>query len=122
MYIKITKNIVEAAIGGDETALDLMRDMDFACHHGKHMFLGDYETLVLIKEQFPIRFPSLSKLFAHISTIGAIVNTLTWHVEFALDEQDSYVREEDNHHTIVISRNEISHFQAFNECHVLVET
>lgn len=121
MYIKITKNIVEAAIGGDETALDLMRDMDFACHHGKHMFLGDYETLVLIKEQFPIRFPSLSKLFAHISTIGAIVNTLTWHVEFAIDEQDSYVREEDNHHTIVISRNEISHFQAFNECHVLVE-
>ena len=121
MYIKITKNIVDAAIAGDEIALNLLRDMDFACHHGKHMFLGDYETLVLIKEQFPIRFPSLSKLFAHLSTIGAIVNTLIWHVEFSLDDKESYVKEEEGQYTIVISRNEISHFQAFNECHVLVE-
>lgn len=121
MFIKITRDIVEAAIIGDELALNLLRDMDFACHHGKHLFLGDRETLVLIKERFADTYQALAKLFANISTLGAIVNFLRWHVEFALDKDVSFVKEEDGKHVIVISKNDISLFQTFNECHLLVE-
>ena len=121
MFIKITRDIVDAAIGGDEMALNLLRDMDFACHHGKHLFMGDQETLVLIKERFAETYQALAKLFANISTLGAIVNFLKWHVEFALDQEESYVKDVDGKNVIVISKNDISLFQTFNECHLLVE-
>lgn len=121
MYIKITRNIVDAAIAGDEGALNLLRDMDFACHHGKHLFMGDQETLVLIQKHFSRNFPTLAKLFTQIATLGAIANVMNWHVEFGLEEGESVVKENNGKHTIIISKNDFSLFQTFDECHVLVE-
>lgn len=121
MFIKITKDIVVAAINDNETAQNLLRDMDFACHHGKHLILGDRDTLVLIKEHFADKYLALAKLFANISTLGALVNSLRWHVEFSLNEEESFIKEIGDVHIIVISKNDISLFQIFNECHLLVE-
>ena len=121
MFIKITRNIIDAAIAGDKRALDLLRDMDFSCHHGKHLFMGDHETLVLIQKHFSSNFPTLAKLFTQISTLGAIANVMNWHVEFGLEEGESVVKEDNGKYTIVISKNDFSLFKTFNECHILVE-
>ena len=121
MYIKITKDIVDAAISGDQRAIHLLEDMEFAYRHGKHFFLGDRDTLSLIGKHFGKTFIALSNIINHISELGPIAARLTWRVEFSLSDEVSRVDSIDNVQVIRVSKNDINLFQVFSECHLLAE-
>ncbi len=121
MYVKITRNIVEAALEGNSIALSLLDDMDVACRYGKHLLWGELDVLKLLKDNYKTRCPALSRLYNSIATQGAIAEAMLWRIEFSLTEESSSVREIEGKYVICIAKNDIFTFQIFNECHVVAE-
>lgn len=120
MYLKLTQDIVDAAIAGNKNAQHIMRQLDACIMLGTHfVFVDDITTLDKITAHCASEYAYLRKIREDFSNIGAIAAMLDWHVEFDLIHPHSYVDEVQK--TIFLSYTDAQQKAFCEETHVIAE-
>lgn len=120
MYLKLTENIVDAAVAGDKNAQHIMHQLDVCLMLGTHfVFVDDITTLDKIVAHCASEYAYLRKIREDFSNLGAKAAMLEWHVEFELGHTQSYIDEA--HKTIFLSYTEVQQKAFWKETHVIAE-
>lgn len=118
MYFKITQDIVSKAIKEDQICSGILDVLSWAILQHKHVVFGDAAILREIVTRQNKNWTGFEYVYNEYSTIGAVVATIDWHVEFVLDKT-SY--KDTQHKVVYISVQDVSKFEICKETHFLCE-
>lgn len=118
MLFKITQDIVEACINGNQACVQILDMLSWAILHQKHIVFGEANTLKWIIDQRNDNWKGFEYIFNQYSTIGAIVAYIDWHAEFVFETPS---RKDIESKTIYINIADIPRFEILKETHFLCE-
>ena len=119
MYLKLTENIVDEAIAGNQHAHYILRQLNICVMLGTHFVFAHVKALDKIAANFAEDYPYLRKIREKYYVLGSQAAMIDWHVEFDLNHADSYVDKAAR--TIYISKIDAQHKSFYEETHLVAE-